>query len=103
MCIRDSAGAVRYRGVRSARRPKAEQALGRRCGHRSGCGVRDRRGGAESPSRARLGFAVYLRDNIDLSMTVPMNDLLRGFNSPREALLAALVTVAQSSWSDHGP
>jgi len=36
-------------------------------------------------------------------MTVPMNDLLRGFNSHREELLAALVRVAQSGWYVHGP
>jgi dTDP-3-amino-2,3,6-trideoxy-4-keto-D-glucose/dTDP-3-amino-3,4,6-trideoxy-alpha-D-glucose/dTDP-2,6-dideoxy-D-kanosamine transaminase len=32
-----------------------------------------------------------------------MNDLLRGFNSHREELLAALVRVAQSGWYIHGP
>jgi aminotransferase EvaB len=36
-------------------------------------------------------------------MTVPMNDLRRGFNSHREELLAALVRVAQSGWYVHGP
>ena len=36
-------------------------------------------------------------------MTVPMNDLLRGFNSHREELQAALVRVAQSGWYVHGP
>jgi len=37
------------------------------------------------------------------AMTVPMNDLLRGFNSHREELLAALVRVAQSGWYVQGP
>jgi aminotransferase EvaB len=32
-----------------------------------------------------------------------MNDLVRGFNSHREELLAALVRVAQSGWYVHGP
>ena len=36
-------------------------------------------------------------------MTVPMNDLLRGFNSHRGELLAALVRVAQSGWYVQGP
>src|ERR1035437_10627204 len=36
-------------------------------------------------------------------MTVPINDLLRGFNEHREELLAALVRVAQSGWYVHGP
>jgi len=36
-------------------------------------------------------------------MTVPLNDLVRGFNSHREELLAALVRVAQSGWYVHGP
>ena len=36
-------------------------------------------------------------------MTVPVNDLLRGFNSHRGELLAALVRVAQSGWYVQGP
>jgi aminotransferase EvaB len=36
-------------------------------------------------------------------LTVPLNDLQRGFNSHREELLAALVRVAQSGWYVHGP
>jgi dTDP-4-amino-4,6-dideoxygalactose transaminase len=36
-------------------------------------------------------------------MTVPVNDLLRGFNDHREELLAALVRVAQSGWYVQGP
>ena len=36
-------------------------------------------------------------------MTVPMNDLLRGFSAHREELLAALVRVAQSGWYVQGP
>jgi len=36
-------------------------------------------------------------------MTVPMNDLLRGFNGYREELLAALGRVASSGWYVHGP
>jgi aminotransferase EvaB len=36
-------------------------------------------------------------------MTVPMNDLLRGFNNHREELEAALMRVAQSGWYVHGP
>ena len=36
-------------------------------------------------------------------MTVPLNDLLRGFNNHREELLAALTRVAQSGWYVHGP
>jgi dTDP-4-amino-4,6-dideoxygalactose transaminase len=36
-------------------------------------------------------------------MTVPMNDLLRGFNGYREELLAALGRVADSGWYVHGP
>jgi len=32
-----------------------------------------------------------------------MNDLVRGFNSHREELLAAVVRVAQSGWYVHGP
>jgi len=36
-------------------------------------------------------------------MTVPMNDLLRGFSSHREELQAAMMRVAQSGWYVHGP
>ncbi|MEP7192052.1 MAG: aminotransferase class V-fold PLP-dependent enzyme [Actinomycetota bacterium] len=36
-------------------------------------------------------------------MTVPMNDLLRGFDRHREELLAALGRVASSGWYVHGP
>jgi len=36
-------------------------------------------------------------------MTVPLNDLVRGFNSHREELLGALVRVARSGWYVHGP
>jgi dTDP-3-amino-2,3,6-trideoxy-4-keto-D-glucose/dTDP-3-amino-3,4,6-trideoxy-alpha-D-glucose/dTDP-2,6-dideoxy-D-kanosamine transaminase len=36
-------------------------------------------------------------------MTVPMNDLVRGFNSHRDELQAALARVAQSGWYVHGP
>lgn len=39
----------------------------------------------------------------DDSMTVPMNDLIRGFSSHRKELLAALVRVAESGWYIHGP
>jgi dTDP-4-amino-4,6-dideoxygalactose transaminase len=36
-------------------------------------------------------------------VTVPLNDLLRGFSNHREELLAALVRVAESGWYVHGP
>jgi dTDP-4-amino-4,6-dideoxygalactose transaminase len=36
-------------------------------------------------------------------MTIPVNDLLRGFNSHRGELLAALVRVAESGWYVQGP
>ena len=36
-------------------------------------------------------------------MTVPMNDLVRGFNSHHEELTEAVVRVAQSGWYVHGP
>lgn len=36
-------------------------------------------------------------------MTIPMNDLVRGFESDRAELLAALAKVAQSGWYVHGP
>jgi dTDP-4-amino-4,6-dideoxygalactose transaminase len=36
-------------------------------------------------------------------MTVPLNDLVRGFKAHREELLAALVRVADSGWYVHGP
>jgi dTDP-3-amino-2,3,6-trideoxy-4-keto-D-glucose/dTDP-3-amino-3,4,6-trideoxy-alpha-D-glucose/dTDP-2,6-dideoxy-D-kanosamine transaminase len=36
-------------------------------------------------------------------MTVPVNDLVRGFNSHRGELLAALVRVAESGWYVQGP
>ena len=36
-------------------------------------------------------------------MTVPMNDLQRGFSSHREELFGALARVAQSGWYVHGP
>ena len=39
----------------------------------------------------------------DDAMTVPMNDLLRGLNSHREELQAALARVAQSGWYVQGP
>lgn len=39
----------------------------------------------------------------DDALTVPMNDLVRGFNSHREELQAALTRVAQSGWYVHGP
>ena len=36
-------------------------------------------------------------------MTVPMNDLQRGFNEHRDELMATLQRVAQSGWYVHGP
>jgi dTDP-3-amino-2,3,6-trideoxy-4-keto-D-glucose/dTDP-3-amino-3,4,6-trideoxy-alpha-D-glucose/dTDP-2,6-dideoxy-D-kanosamine transaminase len=36
-------------------------------------------------------------------MTVPMNDLVRGYESHREELREAVVRVAQSGWYVHGP
>lgn len=50
--------------------------------------------------RRYAGTPVRERDD---AMTVPMNDLLRGFSSHREELVAALVRVAQSGWYVHGP
>jgi dTDP-3-amino-2,3,6-trideoxy-4-keto-D-glucose/dTDP-3-amino-3,4,6-trideoxy-alpha-D-glucose/dTDP-2,6-dideoxy-D-kanosamine transaminase len=37
------------------------------------------------------------------AMTVPMNDLLRGFNRHRGEVLAAVSRVAESGWYVHGP
>lgn len=36
-------------------------------------------------------------------MTIPLNDLVRGFNSTSDELLAAIEKVAHSGWYVHGP